>query len=107
MYEYKAKVIKVVDGDTIDVMIDLGFDVSKIERVRLARINCPEMSTPEGPVSKNFVISYVDAKDVVIKTSKNTFDRYGRWIAEVYVNNECLNDILLQKNLAAPYPPLG
>lgn len=104
MYEYKATLVKVVDGDTIDVMVDLGFDVHLVQRVRFARINCPEMSTPEGPVSKQFVIDYLVGKDVVIKTSKNTFDRYGRWIAEVFAGVDNLNDLLLQKGLAVPYP---
>ena len=46
MYEYKVKeVVKVVDGDTIDVIIDLGFDRSKKERVRLAGIDTPESRT--------------------------------------------------------------
>ena len=104
MYEYKAVVEKVIDGDTIDVMIDLGFYVFKTERVRLARINCPELSTPEGQTSKQFVIDYLSQKNVIIKTQKNIYDKYGRWIADVFVANECLNDVLLQKNLAAPWP---
>ena len=46
MYEYKIKeVIKVVDGDTIDILIDLGFDLTKKERVRLAGIDTPECRT--------------------------------------------------------------
>jgi micrococcal nuclease len=104
MYEYKATVEKIIDGDTIDVMIDLGFYVYKVERVRLARINCPELSTPEGQVSKQFVIDYLAQKQVTIKTQKNIYDKYGRWIADVFVADQCLNDILLEKNLAAHWP---
>ena len=104
MYEYNATVQKIVDGDTIDVMIDLGFDVFRVERVRLARINCPELKTAEGVLARAHVYDIVNGKSVVIKTSKNKFDRYGRWLAEVYVGDLNLSDDLLQKNLAVPYP---
>mgnify|MGYP001304981027 FL=1 len=45
MYEYKAKVLRVVDGDTVDVLIDVGFSTFKKERVRLHGINTPECRT--------------------------------------------------------------
>jgi micrococcal nuclease len=103
MYEYKAVVKKVVDGDTIDVTIDLGFNVQYTERVRLARINAPEMSTEAGKVVKTFMVDTLEGRNVTIKTEKNTFDRYGRWIAEIYYNEQSINQLLLDKNMAVLY----
>ena len=103
MYEYKAFVKKVVDGDTIDVTIDLGFNIQYTERVRLARINAPELSTDAGKLVKTFMVDSLEGKDVTIKTEKNKFDKYGRWIAEVYYNEQSINQLLLDKNMAVPY----
>jgi len=103
MYEYKAFVKKVVDGDTIDVTIDLGFNVQYTERVRLARINAPELSTDAGKLVKTFMVDSLEGKNVTIKTEKNKFDKYGRWIAEIYYNEQSINQLLLDKNMAVPY----
>jgi micrococcal nuclease len=103
MYEYKAVVKKVVDGDTVDVTIDLGFNVQYTERVRLARINAPEMSTEAGKVVKTFMVDTLEGRNVTIKTEKNTFDKYGRWIAEIYYNEQSINQLLLDKNMAVLY----
>ena len=99
MYEYKATVKKVVDGDTIDVVIDLGFKIQYTERIRLAR-----MSTEEGKAVKKFVSSQLEGKGVVIKTEKNTFDKYGRWIAEVFYDDQkSINQLLLDNGMAVKY----
>jgi micrococcal nuclease len=103
MYEYKAVVKKVIDGDTIDVTIDLGFNIKYTERVRLARINAPEMSTDAGKVVKTFMVDTLEGRDVTIRTQKNTFDKYGRWIAEVFYNEQSINQLLLDKNMAVTY----
>lgn len=103
MYEYKAVVKRVVDGDTIDVTIDLGFHIQYTERVRLARINAPEMSTDAGKVVKTFMVDTLEGRNVTIKTQKNTFDKYGRWIAEIFYNDQSINQLLLDKNMAVNY----
>ena len=104
MYEYKATVKKVVDGDTIDVVIDLGFKIQYTERIRLARINAPEMSTEEGKAVKKFVSSQLEGKGVIIKTEKSTFDKYGRWIAEVFYDDQkSINQLLLDNGMAVKY----
>jgi micrococcal nuclease len=103
MYEYKAVVKRVVDGDTIDVILDLGFNIQYTERVRLARINAPEISTDAGKTVKTFMIDMLEGRDVTIRTQKNTFDKYGRWIAEVFYNEQSINQLLLDKNMAVTY----
>ena len=108
MFEYYVKkVSKVVDGDTIDVDIDLGFDISFSSRVRLAGIDTPESRTTNkaekvlGLEAKEYVKSKIkDAKDVVIKTEKmDSSEKYGRilgWLfldgSKVSVNEQMIAD---------------
>lgn len=95
MFEYYVKkVSKVVDGDTIDVDIDLGFDISFTSRVRLAGIDTPESRTTDkiekglGLEAKAFLKSAIDsAKTVVIKTEKmDSSEKYGRILGWVYLD---------------------
>jgi len=87
MYEYKAEVIRVVDGDTIDVMVDLGFKTYRAERLRLARVDAPEIRGKEkekGLKVKEFVENILkDYPFVIVRTEKT--GKYGRYIAEVYI----------------------
>jgi micrococcal nuclease len=108
MFEYYVKkVSKVVDGDTIDVDIDLGFDISFSSRVRLAGIDTPESRTKDkiekalGLESKEYLKKAIDeSKTVVIKTEKiNSSEKYGRilgWIfldgSEVSLNKKMIED---------------
>ena len=97
MYEYFVKEVKnVVDGDTIDVIIDLGFDILFASRVRLAGIDTPESRTTDkaekalGLEAKEYLKKYLkDAKSVVIRTEKmDSSEKYGRILGWVYVNGE-------------------
>jgi micrococcal nuclease len=108
MFEYYVKkVSKVVDGDTIDVDIDLGFDISFSSRVRLAGIDTPESRTTDkmekalGLESKEYLKKAIDAsKTVVIKTEKmDSSEKYGRilgWLfldgSKVSVNEQMIAD---------------
>ena len=97
MYEYRVKrVIKIVDGDTIDVIIDLGFDILFASRVRLAGIDTPESRTTDkvekalGLEAKEYLKKNLkDAKSVVIRTEKmDSSEKYGRILGWVYINGE-------------------
>jgi len=114
MYEYYVrKVENVVDGDTIDVLIDLGFDILFQSRVRLAGIDTPESRTKDlkekalGLESKEYLKKHIkDAKSVVIKTEKmDSSEKYGRILGWVYVNGdtESLNDKLINDGYAWGY----
>ena len=108
MFEYYVKkVTKVVDGDTIDVEIDLGFDISFSSRVRLAGIDTPESRTLNkmekalGLEAKSYLKSQIEsAKTIVIKTEKmNSSEKYGRilgWLfldgSEVSMNEKMISD---------------
>jgi micrococcal nuclease len=108
MFEYYVKkVTKIVDGDTIDVDIDLGFDISFSSRVRLAGIDTPESRTTDkmekalGLEAKDYLKKSIDAaKTVVIKTEKmDSSEKYGRilgWVfldgAETSINQKMIDD---------------
>lgn len=83
MYTYKATVLKVVDGDTVDIDIDLGFTIHVRQRVRLAGINAPEKNTEEGMASATFLRERLPVgHQVLIKSSKpGGGDKYGRYLA--------------------------
>ena len=114
MYEYYVrKVENIVDGDTIDVLIDLGFDILFQSRVRLAGIDTPESRTKDlkekalGLESKEYLKKYLkDAKSVIIKTEKmDSSEKYGRILGWVYVNGdtESLNDKMINDGYAWGY----
>jgi micrococcal nuclease len=107
MFEYYVKkVTKVVDGDTIDVDIDLGFDISFSSRVRLAGIDTPESRTTDkmekalGLEAKAYLKHEIEAaKSVVIKTEKmDSSEKYGRILGWVYLDGA---DVSLNEKMIA------
>jgi micrococcal nuclease len=109
MYEYRAFVRKVYDGDTITCDIDLGFNViMRNQKLRLVGINTPEVrgeSRPEGLKVRDIVRSRISNKWVVIKTHKDKKGKYGRWLGEIYESDteESLNQWLLNEGHAVEY----
>jgi micrococcal nuclease len=114
MYEYFVKEVKnVVDGDTIDVIIDLGFDILFSSRVRLAGIDTPESRTTDkaekalGIEAKEYLKKQLkDAKSVVIRTEKmDSSEKYGRILGWVYVNgeSESINNKMINDGYAWGY----
>ena len=111
MYQYKAKVEKVIDGDTIDVVIDLGFKITTNQRIRMARINTPETynvkkDTEEyqrGLAAKQFVDQRLAANKNEIKLEPEKItEKYGRYIGTIWLADSTvsLNDELVEKGLA-------
>lgn len=107
MYEYQATVTKVYDGDTITVDFDLGFGiVLKKQTIRLLGINTPEVRGPEradGILSRNALRQRILDKQVIIRTSKDKKGKYGRWLGEVYVEDENINQWLITEGYAIKY----
>ena len=107
MYEYRAFVRKVYDGDTITVDIDLGFDVVlKGQKIRLLKINAPEVrgeQRPEGLKSRDALRERIGNKWVKVKTQQDKKGKYGRWLGEIWLDDICVNDWLLQEGLAVEY----
>ena len=110
MYEYKSKILRVVDGDTVDVDIDLGFGVwMHKERVRIMGIDTPESRTRDkdekarGLISKDFLVKELSKGDVVIKTKKDKKGKFGRILGEFYVNNININRLMIHSFYAVAY----
>jgi len=113
-YIYRIKQItKVVDGDTVDADIDLGFDISLTKRIRLAGVDTPESRTSDanekkyGLESKEWLKhSLQDAKNILIKTElPDSTEKYGRIIGHLFVNDQesSLNDQMIVEGYAWPY----
>jgi micrococcal nuclease len=100
-YIRKATVINVVDGDTIDAVVDLGYAMTTVQRFRLLSINTPERGQEGFAEAKQFVEDSILNRTVYIQSEKS--DSFGRYLANVYVDNYSLNELLLSKGLAVPF----
>ena len=106
-YTYKARVRKVVDGDTVDVEIDLGFHLHTTQRLRLARIDTPELRSPipeeraKAVKAMNYLELKVLEKEILVTTKKS--DLYGRYIAEIVIDGVNINDLMLENGMAKKY----
>lgn len=116
MYEYKAdmsnfKVTDAYDGDTVKLVLDLGFSVKMKMTLRLAGIDTPELRGDEreaGLVSRNWLreqllIARDEDIDVIVKTSKDKTGKYGRMLATIYIDGLNINETLVDKGLAEIY----
>jgi micrococcal nuclease len=111
-YIYRVKqVLKVVDGDTIDADIDLGFDISLTKRVRLAGVDTPESRTTDlkektlGLEVKEWLKKNLDGKkNILIKTElPDSTEKYGRILGRLFVDGVCLNDRMISEGYAWEY----
>lgn len=109
MYKYKAKLIRVIDGDTIEASIDLGFGLRYEIIIRLYGINTPETRTKDLEERK----SGINAKDrliEILKSSKNEFilqshgvGKYGRCLGTLFIDDTNVNMLLLNEGHAEEY----
>ena len=111
MYEYKCTIDRVVDGDTIDATIDLGFSVLYKSRVRLYGIDTPESRTRDkdekarGLLAKKFLQEQIDSGDsICLQTKmKDSRGKFGRVLASVIVDDVNINELMVEKNHAVTY----
>ncbi len=111
MFEYNAKLLSIVDGDTMHLEVDLGFHVLVHETFRLARVNAPELMSFDGIKAKAFVVGKLSAA-TAFKVQTKRAEKYGRWLCELLyqVPGEKdvwhnLNTELLESRNAVPYRP--
>jgi micrococcal nuclease len=98
-----ALVLRIIDGDTIAVTLDLGWGIYKNDHVRFAGINAPELKTTEGVAAKDFLGTYVQTGDHVQITS-HKLDKYGRCLATVRtITGLNLNALMVSSNHAVEY----
>jgi micrococcal nuclease len=108
MYTYNATVVKIVDGDSVWLEVDVGFHMSYKYNFRLGRINTPELRSKD-PEEKAAAYAAKDrlaelipvGTKVLLKTDKP--GKYGRWIAEIFVDLVNVNDTMMDEGLAEPY----
>ena len=118
---YGAKPLKVIDGDTIDLMIDLGFNIHHKIRVRLYGVNTPESRTKDaaekdlGLKAKSFTTDWLDGHPwVYVNTIPDKNDKYGRILARIFSSDQvndpktaCLNTDIIQAGYAREYFGIG
>ena len=103
LYNYKAKVENIVDADTIDVTLDLGFKVYMGARLRLAGIDAPEMKTQEGKDAKAWLEAQLPIGHEVTLSIYKAKEKWGRYLAYVTYNGTNMNELLLKNGHAVPY----
>ena len=107
IYIYKAYLIRVVDGDTVDLIIDLGFDTSRKERFRLYGIDAPEMRTEAGKAARAWLWDVLQPLEpIYVQTiqleTKAKRDKYGRFLAVLYDDLGNIEANRLMKTLVRP-----
>ena len=106
MYNYKAVVTRVIDGDTIIADIDLGFNITHSQqRIRLSGLDTPAASTKAGKEATAFVKDLIEGKEVHINTFKDKKEKWGRYLGEIIIPHPKkkdinLNALLIRKKLA-------
>ncbi len=111
MYEYKCEVTRVVDGDTVDCILDLGFSILHKCRVRLYGIDTPESRTRDldekarGKLASKFLQDSIDnGKDIVLRSElKDSKGKYGRVLGSIIVDDLDINKAMVTNNLAVKY----
>ena len=111
-YTYKAYVTRIIDGDTVDAAVDVGFRLTAKLRLRLSGINTPELQSSDTGIRKlaqdarTVVAASLFEKDVIIKTQKS--DAFGRYLATIFIQQPDgswldFNADLITKGLAVPF----
>ncbi len=110
MYEYKATIRRIVDGDTVDVTLDLGFDILYNNRIRLLGIDTPESRTRDleekalGLAAKDRVKELCPVgSTVILRTTKDGKGKFGRILGEIFVEEQSVNKLLVEEGHAVEY----
>ncbi len=107
MYTYRAQVRSIFDGDTIRADIDLGFGVIlHDQKLRLFGINAPEVqgvNREAGLLARNALREKIAGMTVILKTHRDKQEKFGRWLAEVYLGETNINRWLVDHNFAENY----
>ena len=110
MYEYRCKIFNIVDGDTVDIDIDLGFGVWMAhQRIRLYGIDTPESRTSDeeekkyGIAAKNFLEKWLAQGNIILKTHKDATGKFGRILGELWYGDVNINLKLVENHHAVEY----
>jgi micrococcal nuclease len=107
LYAYKAEITEVYDGDTVTADVDLGFNTwRRDEKLRLYGIDAPEVRGDEranGLVSRDALRKRVLGRELIVCTIKDETGKYGRYLAELYLGGDNINDWMIAEGYAQPY----
>lgn len=105
MFTYSATVERIVDGDTIDLNVDLGFRVYHRDRFRLLGIDTPERGQAGWAEATAALTRMIPpGSSLIIKTATPLRDKYGRWLARLFVGTIDINQLMIDQGHAVPYP---
>lgn len=101
MYTYEGYVLRVIDGDTYEIQIDLGFNLHKIDRFRLNDVDTPETWRPKSEAEKvhgekatEFVKNLIESEHIIVRTHKS--DLYGRYLCDIEVDGKDLGELIIE-----------
>lgn len=105
MYQYRAVARRVIDGDTAEFDVDLGFGVWQRAICRLRGINTPELSKPGGKDARAALLSLILGKTLEVVTVKDRTEKYGRMLVVILMDDgvTTVNDWLVEHGYAVPY----
>jgi micrococcal nuclease len=105
-YVRQATIVSITDGDTVVLDTDLGCDIRLTQKCRLSGINAPEKNTQAGKDAKKYIESLLAVGDsIVIKTYKDEKEKYGRYLAVLFLPNSqvSVNQTMIDAGHAVPY----
>lgn len=111
LYTYNAKLDRVVDGDTVDALVDLGFDTWKKVRIRMMGINAPESRTRDkeekkrGLASKKYLIDLIESNESMFILKSHGVGKYGRCLGEIFLKDTevSANQMMINEGHAVEY----
>jgi micrococcal nuclease len=104
LYGYRAEIVRWIDGDTVELIVDVGFKMAMRDHFRLMGVDTPERGRPGAAEAKARVNALAPA-GAQVTVATHAKDKYGRWLAEVFTarSQESVNVTLLDERLAKPY----
>ena len=104
LYTYQAELVRVVDGDSVELDIDLGLHTwAREQTIRLYGVNTPERFTDEGKVATAWMVEKLEvAEEIRLQTIKDDKGKFGRWLGIVWADGENLNARLVEERLGEP-----
>tara|TARA_R110002072_G_scaffold271290_1_gene431274 strand:+ start:340 stop:675 length:336 start_codon:yes stop_codon:yes gene_type:complete len=109
MYKYQALCVKIIDGDTIDAFVDLGFDLWIRKRIRLFGIDTPETRTKDlkekqkGIAAKGFLKQTLEKNNYEFILLSHGVGKYGRCLGELFIDDINVNKLLIKEGHAKKY----
>lgn len=119
LYTYRAELVRVIDGDTVELRVDVGFRIYRVDSFRLAGINTPELHSPDeaerlrAKAAKAAMHSALDGRSLTVRTEKDAQEKYGRYLAWIDLddaertslgtNCATVNDWMVARGHAVPY----